>query len=59
MTVDRLNPLVFNAIASRFEYMAERVLRRGSTIPELNPHQEDLATPGIDTIKNMVSEIEK
>ena len=59
MTVDRLNPLLFNAIASRFERMADRVLRRGRAIPELNPHDEDLAIPGIDTIKNIVSEIEK
>lgn len=59
MTVDRLNPLFFNAIASRFECMADRVLRRGSAIPELNPQQEDLTIPGIETIKNMVSEMEK
>jgi hypothetical protein len=59
MTVDRLNPLLFSAIARRFERMADRVLRRGRAIPELNPHDEDLATPGIETIKNIVSEIEK
>jgi hypothetical protein len=59
MTVDRLNPLLYNAFASRFERMAARVLRRGSAIPELNPHQEDLTIPGIDTIKNIVSEIDK
>jgi hypothetical protein len=59
MTVDRLDPLLFNAIASRFERIADRVLRRGRAIPELNPHDEDLSTPGIDTIKNIVSEIEK
>ena len=28
-------------------------------IPESNPHEEDIITPGIDTIKHMVSEMPK
>lgn len=59
MTLDRLNPILFAEIAHRFEGIATRVLRRGKPVPELNPHDEDLATPGIDTIKNIVSEIER
>lgn len=59
MTLDRLNPILFAEIARRFEGVATRVLRRGRPVPELNPHEEDLATSGMDTIKNIVLEIER
>lgn len=46
-----------NAIASKFETMANSVLSANSSVPESNPHEEDIITPGIDTIKDMVSEM--
>ena len=46
-----------NVLAERFEKMANVVLNENTTVPESNPHQEDIMTPGIDTIKDMVSEM--
>jgi hypothetical protein len=46
-----------NVIAEKFEQMANAVLSANSSIPESNPHQEDIIVPGMDTIKDMVSEM--
>ncbi|WP_282160324.1 hypothetical protein [Ulvibacterium marinum] len=46
-----------NAMATKFEKMANVVLNANSSVPESNPHSEDIMTPGIDTIKDMVSEM--
>ena len=47
-----------NVIASRFEKMANAVLSGNTSVPESNPHQEDIInTPSMDTIKNIVSEM--
>lgn len=46
-----------NVIAAKFEKMANAVLSANSSVPESNPHEEDIMTPGIDTIKDMVSEM--
>jgi len=46
-----------NAMATKFEKMANMVLNANSSVPESNPHEEDIMTPGIDTIKDMVSEM--
>lgn len=46
-----------NVIASRFEKMANAVLSGNTSVPESNPHQEDIMTPGMDTIRDMVSEM--
>ncbi|MDC6365229.1 MULTISPECIES: hypothetical protein [Flavobacteriaceae] len=46
-----------NVIASRFEKMANAVLSGNIAVPESNPHEEDIMTPGMDTIKDMVSEM--
>jgi len=47
-----------NVIAAKFEKMANAVLNDNSGVPESNPHQEDIIThPGMDTIKDMVSEM--
>ena len=46
-----------NAIAAKFEKMANSVLHENSSVPESNPHEEDIITPGIETIKDMVSEM--
>ncbi len=46
-----------NAIASKFETMATAVLNENKSVPESNPHEEDIITPGMDTIKDMVSEM--
>ncbi len=46
-----------NVIAAKFEKMANAVLNENSSVPESNPHQEDIMIPGIDTIKDMVSEM--
>ncbi len=48
-----------NAIASKFEKMASAVMEGNRSVPESNPHEEDIVTPGIDTIKDMVSEMPK
>lgn len=46
-----------NAIAAKFEEMANAVMRENSSVPESNPHEEDIIIPGMDTIKDMVSEM--
>lgn len=46
-----------NVIAAKFEKMANAVLNANSTVPENNPHEEDIMIPGMDTIKDMVSEM--
>lgn len=47
-----------NVIAAKFEKMANQVLNANSGVPESNPHDEDIIThPGMDTIKDMVSEM--
>ena len=46
-----------NVIASRFEKMANAVMNENKSFPENNPHDEDIITQGIDTIKGMVSEM--
>lgn len=46
-----------SVIAAKFEKMATAVLSANSSVPESNPHEEDIMTPGIDTIKDMVSEM--
>ena len=46
-----------NVVAAKFEKMATAVLDANTSIPENNPHKKDIITPGIDTIKGMVSEM--
>lgn len=46
-----------NVIAAKFEAMANAVLSANSSVPESNPHKEDIITPGMDTIRHMVSEM--
>lgn len=46
-----------NVVAAKFEKMASMVLSANAQVPETNPHQEDIITPGMDTIKHMVSEM--
>jgi len=48
-----------NVIAEKFESMANAVLNSNSAVPETNPHTEDIIIPGMDTIKDMVSEMPK
>lgn len=44
-------------VASKFETIASAVLNENKSVPETNPHEEDIIIPGIDTIKHMVSEM--
>ncbi|SKB33959.1 hypothetical protein [Maribacter arcticus] len=46
-----------NAIAAKFEELANAVLDSNKSVPENNPHDEDIMIPGMDTIKDMVSEM--
>jgi len=46
-----------NVLAARFEKMANSVMSGNTGVPENNPHEEDIITPGMDTIKDMVSEM--
>ena len=46
-----------NVLAAKFEMMANAVINENKTVPESSPHDEDIITPGIDTIKHMVSEM--
>ena len=46
-----------NVLAERFEKMATAVLNENTKVPESNPHEEDIMIPGMDTIKDMVSEM--
>ena len=58
---ERLNEVEIDVsksvLASKFETMANSVLSANSSVPESNPHEEDIIVPGIDTIKDMVSEM--
>jgi len=46
-----------NAIAAKFEELANAVMHENKAVPESNPHDEDIAIPGMDTIKGMISEM--
>ncbi|WP_108422400.1 hypothetical protein [Flagellimonas amoyensis] len=46
-----------NVVASRFEKVASAVMSGNTSVPESNPHEEDIMTPGMDTIKDIVSEL--
>lgn len=47
-----------NVIAAKFEELANAVLKENTSVPENNPHEDDIiAHQGMDTIKNMVSEM--
>ena len=46
-----------NQIAEKFERMASAILTENSSVPESNPHEEDIMIPGMDTLKQMVSEM--
>ncbi|MCX2718408.1 hypothetical protein [Lentiprolixibacter aurantiacus] len=46
-----------NVLASKFETLANAVMTENRSVPENNPHEEDIITPGIDTIKHMISEM--
>lgn len=46
-----------NEIADRFETLAGNVLSGNSNVPESNPHENDLMTPGMETIRDMVKEM--
>lgn len=46
-----------NIVAARFEMMANAFMNENRQVPESSPHEEDIITPGIDTIKDMVSEM--
>lgn len=46
-----------HSIASRFEKVANSVLSGNTSVPESNPHDEDIMVPGMDTIKDIVSEM--
>lgn len=48
-----------NVMAAKFEKMATAVMDGNKTVPESNPHDEDIMTRGMDTIKHMVSEMPK
>lgn len=46
-----------NAIAAKFETLATAVINENKSVPESNPHEEDIITPGMETIKDIVSEM--
>lgn len=46
-----------HSMASRFEKVANSVLSGNTSVPESNPHKEDIITPGMETIKDIVSEM--
>ncbi|HDZ05422.1 hypothetical protein LCGC14_0070700 [marine sediment metagenome] len=46
-----------NAIAAKFEEMANAVLKGNKGVPESNPHEEDIIIPGMETIKGFISEM--
>lgn len=54
---DPLLDLEKNKIADEFKQLANEVLASNESVPENNPHVSDIITPGIDTIKDMVSEM--
>ena len=46
-----------NVIAAKFEKMANAVMNENKSVPESNPHEEDIIIPGMQTIREMVSEM--
>lgn len=46
-----------NIIAEKFEKLANAVIYENTSVPESNPHQEDIITPGINTIMDMMPEM--
>ncbi len=58
---DKLNDLEIDVnkseIAEKFKELATAVLAYNAKVPESNPHEEDIITPGIETIKDMVAEM--
>ena len=48
-----------NQMAEKFQQMAHEVLSSGEELPESNPHETDIMTPGMDTIIDMVSHMPK
>ncbi len=46
-----------NTIAAKFAELANSVMNENKSVPESNPHEEDIVIPGMDTIKTMVSEM--
>ncbi len=46
-----------NAIAAKFEELANAVMHENKSVPESNPHEEDIVIPGMDTIKGFISEM--
>ena len=46
-----------SSIGTKFESIANAVLSENTSVPESNPHDHDIITPGMDTIKDMVSEM--
>ena len=46
-----------SSIAAKFEELANAVMRENKSVPESNPHDVDIATPGMETIKDMISEM--
>ncbi|MBT8312384.1 MAG: hypothetical protein HKP23_06085 [Flavobacteriaceae bacterium] len=46
-----------NVLASKFETLATAVMSENRSVPENNPHEEDIMTPGMDTINHMISEM--
>lgn len=48
-----------NEVADKFQQMAQEVLASSESIPESNPHDSDIITPGMDTIIDMVSHMPK
>ncbi|WP_340076934.1 hypothetical protein [Leptobacterium sp. I13] len=55
-----LKPLVGKSeVVAKFEELAASVLDENKRVPESNPHEEDIVTPLMDTIKDMVAEMPK
>lgn len=55
-----LKPFVGKSeVVSKFEQLANSVLENNTQVPENNPHDEDIITPGMDTIRDMIAEMPK
>jgi len=46
-------------VIEKFEQLATSVLEGNQEVPENNPHEEDIITPVMDTIKDMMTEMPK
>ncbi|MFI2741579.1 hypothetical protein ACG2LH_02460 [Zhouia sp. PK063] len=46
-----------STVVEKFEQMATNVLSENRTVPESNPHEEDIIIPGIDTLRGIVAEM--